>query len=307
MKKWRHDLRMWVLYKTQNRYNEALETFYRGYSLAAAVGSTATLLSICEQLFEIYNARHQSDSALKYHILLKEFSDRIKAEETMREFTRMEIVSQQREQEQIRLIEQRKQTLRHAFVAIVLLLLVVILGLLYFLSQSRLRRMNLQNRNIKLASEKMALEKEAMALELEVKNKELTTNVIYQIRRNELIGSIAERLLAYSHNFKKENQLLIKSIIEDLENTQEDSVWEEFETRFHQVHNKFYEKLNETHPNLSPNERKLCAFLRLNMSTKEISSITGQSFRSIEVANTAWKKLNLTNSDIGLIEYLSGL
>jgi len=114
--------------------------------------------------------------------------------------------------------------------------------------------------------------------------------------------------LAYSHNFKKENQLLIKSIIEDLENTQEDSVWEEFETRFHQVHNKFYEKLNETHPNLSPNERKLCAFLRLNMSTKEISSITGQSFRSIEVARTRLrKKLNLTNSDIGLIEYLSGL
>jgi len=297
-----------ILYKTQNRYNEALETFYRGYSLAAAVGSTAILSSICDQLFDIYNARHQSDSALKYHILLKEFSDRIKAEETMREFTRMEIVSQQREQEQIRLIEQRKQTLRHAFVAIVLLLLVVILGLLYFLSQSRLRRMNLKNRNIKLASEKMALEKEAMALELEVKNKELTTNVIYQIRRNELIGSIAERLLAYSHNFKKENQQLIKSIIEDLENTQEDSVWEEFETRFHQVHNKFYKKLNDIHPNLSPNERKLCAFLRLNMSTKEISSITGQSFRSIEVARTRLrKKLDLTNSDIGLIEYLSNI
>jgi hypothetical protein len=71
-------------------------------------------------------------------------------------------------------------------------------------------------------------------------------------------------------------------VIRDLERTRDSSIWNEFELRFNQVHNTFYQKLNEKSPDLSPNEQRLCAFLRLNMTTKEIASITGQSIRSIE-------------------------
>ena len=297
-----------ILYKSQQNYAEALNNFYNGYNLAASVGSTSILASLNEHLFEVFNLLNQPDSALKYHILLKHYSDKLKGEETLLEFSRMEISSQFQEKENIRLIEQRKQKLRYLFIAILLLLVVVILGLLYVLSQSRLRRLSLLNNNIQLASEKAALEKTALTKELEIKNKELTTNVIYQIRKNELINNIADKLMTNRHNFKKENQSLIKDIISDLENSKEDSVWMEFETRFHNVHNEFYEKLNEINPDLTPNERRLCAFLRLNMSTKEISTITGQSLRSIDVARTRLRqKLNLTNAEVGLIEYLSGI
>jgi tetratricopeptide (TPR) repeat protein len=295
-----------LLYKSQQNYEKALYNFYNGYSLAASVGSTSILSALSEQLFEVFNLLNQSDSALKYHILLKHYSDKIKGEETLLEFTRMEITSQFQEKENIRLIEQRRQKLRYLFTAVLLLLIVVILGLLYVLSQSRLRRLILLNNNIQLASEKAALEKTALTKELEIKNKELTTNVIYQIRKNELINNIADKLMTNRHNFKKENQDLIKDIIMELEGSKEDSIWTEFETRFHHVHNEFYEKLNEINPDLTPNERRLCAFLRLNMTTKEISSITGQSLRSIDVARTRLRsKLNLTNAEVGLIEYLS--
>jgi DNA-binding CsgD family transcriptional regulator len=297
-----------ILYKTQNDYQKAIDNFNIAYNLAVAVGSTAILSAISEQLFEIYNAMNKSDSALKYHILLKDFSDKLKGEETLREFAGMEIASQFQEKEKNRLIEQRRQRIRNLITAVILLLIVVILGLLYVLSQSRLRRLSLLNSNIQLASEKTVLEKETLAKELEIKNKELTTNVIYQIRKNELIHNIVEKLMVNRHSFKKENQNLIEELIKELENSKEDSIWREFETRFHQVHNQFYEKLNVINPDLSPNERRLCAFLRLNMSTKEISSITGQSLRSIDVARTRLrKKLNLTNSEVGLIEYLSGI
>ncbi len=299
---------MGIFYITQRNYTKALTLFYRGLALATEVGSTPILSSISEKMFDIYSLKNIPDSALKYHILLKNYSDQLKNEETLRELTRMEIISQYQEREKLQKVEQRRQTLRLVSISIVLVLLVVILGLLYILSQSRLRRVSLMNRNIQLATEKAELEREALSRELEMKNKELTTNVMYQIRKNELINSIAEKLLANSHNFKKENQTLIKEIIKELEDTQEESIWTEFESRFHQVHNKFYEKLNTINPELSPNERRLCAFLRLNMSTKEISAITGQSLRSIEVARTRLrKKLDLTNTDQGLIEFLSTL
>jgi tetratricopeptide (TPR) repeat protein len=299
---------MGIFFYTQKNYERALASFYRGIALAEEVGSTPIISGITEKLFDTYKVLNNADSALKYHILFKKYADQLKNEETLREFTRMEIVSQYQEKEKIQQIERRRQTLRHLLIAIVLLFLVVFLGLLFILSQSRLRRLNLLNRNIQLASEKAELEREAMAHALELKNKELTTNVMYQIRKNELISSIAGKLMANSHNFKKENQGLINEIIRELEDTQEETVWNEFEQRFHQVHNQFYDQLNAINPDLSPNERRLCAFLRLNMSSKEISSITGQSLRSIEVARTRLrKKLDLTNSEVGLIEFLSTL
>ncbi len=299
---------MGIFFYMQKNYNRALTSFYQGLTLAEEVGSTPIISGITEKLFETYKVLNNADSALKYHILFKKYADQLTNEETLREFTRMEIISQYQEKEKIQQVEQRRQALRHFLIAIVLVLLVIILGLLFFLSQSRLRRLNLLNRNIQLASEKAELEREALLRELEMKNKELTTNVMYQIRKNELINSIAGKLMANSHNFKKENQGLINEIIRELEDTQEETVWNEFEQRFHQVHNQFYEKLNTINPDLSPNERRLCAFLRLNMSSKEISSITGQSLRSIEVARTRLrKKLDLTNSEVGLIEFLATL
>jgi hypothetical protein len=103
----------------------------------------------------------------------------------------------------------------------------------------------------------------------------------------------------------KQDDSWILEIIRDLEKTQEKSVWNEFEVRFQQVHNDFYKKLNDINPELSTNERRLCAFLKLNMTTKEISTITGQIPRSIDVARTRLrKKLNLTNSEVSLIEFL---
>ena len=166
--------------------------------------------------------------------------------------------------------------------------------------------MRLAKANEELFRRNYELEKQNLEKELEIKNKELTTNVMYLIRKNELIKQIAEELTANSQAFKKENQELIRRIVRDLDKAQQSDIWDEFEIRFQQVHNAFYEKLMQINPELSLNERRLCAFLRLNMTTKEVASITGQSVRSIEVARTRLrKKLNLTNSDTSLSDFLS--
>ena len=82
--------------------------------------------------------------------------------------------------------------------------------------------------------------------------------------------------------------------------------WDEFETRFEGVYGEFHKELARRHPDLTPNERRLCVFLRLDMTTKEITSITGQTLRAVEMGRIRLrKKLNLTNSEQGLFEYLS--
>jgi tetratricopeptide (TPR) repeat protein len=301
--------RMLGLYHSyRNKPRQAEQYYKKAYTLASEIGNTPLIAEISRLLFEHYQVRQQADSALKYHILLNEFRETMNREETLKELTRIELTAKYEEIERSRLIEQKRRENRYTIAGLFLVMLLVILGLLYFLSLSRMRRLRLEQENMNLVSENLRLEKINLENELEIRNKELATNVMYQIRKNELIHLIVQKLLKYSQRFRKEDQYLLIDVIKDLEKTQESKAWNEFELRFQQVHNEFYDKLNEINPELSPNDRRLCAFLRLNMTTKEISTITGQSVRSIEVARTRLrKKLNLTNAETGLIEFLSTL
>jgi len=88
----------------------------------------------------------------------------------------------------------------------------------------------------------------------------------------------------------------------------DNQAWKAFEIHFLQVNSGFFERLHALHPQLSPNERKLCAFLRMSLSTKEIASITGQTTESINKARIRLrKKLNLTHTDVDLTAYLTGV
>ena len=88
----------------------------------------------------------------------------------------------------------------------------------------------------------------------------------------------------------------------------DNDVWTEFETYFTKVHPDFYTKLSQQFPDLTPNEKKLCAFLKLNLSTKEISAITYQSVNSIMVSRTRLrKKLNIQGEETNLTNFLMEL
>jgi hypothetical protein len=273
--------------------------------MAEQVGALSLKSSIVKILFEHFDAANKADSALKYHKLLKDYNEQINKEETLRELTRLELTARFQEEELLRNLDQKRKEQRYAFVGGLLLLIAIIAGLLYFLANSRARRLQLLNNNIQLESQNTNLLMQNLEKELEVKNKELTTNVMYQIRKNELVNDITGKLMDFRLRMNKDNQELIWGIVKDLEKTQDESIWNEFELRFQQVHNDFYEKLHTINPDLTLNERRLCAFLRLNMTTKEISAITGQSPRSIEVARTRLrKKLHLTNSEVNLTDFL---
>jgi len=121
-----------------------------------------------------------------------------------------------------------------------------------------------------------------------------------------LITNIVEKLVTLKSSLQEKNKNFIDEIISDLKSGTTDHIWNEFELRFNQIHSKFYHNLNIHFPTLSANEKKLCAFLKLNMTTKEISAISKQSKKSIEGARTRLrKKLKLTESDINLNEFLS--
>ena len=80
--------------------------------------------------------------------------------------------------------------------------------------------------------------------------------------------------------------------------------WEFFKEAFNNVDRKFFKKLKKLHPNLSPNDLKLCAYLRLNLSSKEIAPLFNISARSVEIKRYRLrKKMNLQHED-NLVNYI---
>jgi DNA-binding CsgD family transcriptional regulator len=136
------------------------------------------------------------------------------------------------------------------------------------------------------------------------------TRSMMEIQRAEIIEQVSDELKELRlQSPKKEVQQAIDTIIKQLgKDASEDEVWKEFELHYGQVYETFYKILEEKHPELTYRDKRLCALLKLNLSTKEISRITGQSVKSLENARTRLrKKLNLTNTNENLTDYLSSL
>jgi tetratricopeptide (TPR) repeat protein len=162
----------------------------------------------------------------------------------------------------------------------------------------------IQKQRIKIKNEK--LHKDIQELKLDKLNRELASQALNIARMNERNNNMVKTLKDRLPNFTPENQTIVSDIIVNFEKDKNESAWNEFEVRFTSVHGDFYKKLSKINPNLTLNEKRLCAFLLLDMTTKEISAITGQSIRAIELARIRLRKqFGLTNSNVTLTSFLS--
>ena len=90
-------------------------------------------------------------------------------------------------------------------------------------------------------------------------------------------------------------------------NMQSDDLLKRFEEQFDLVHNNFMAKLSEKHPDLSINERKMCAFLKMNLSSKEIAPLLNLSVRGVETLRYRLRKKIYLEREENLLEYLNDI
>jgi hypothetical protein len=234
-------------------------------------------------------------------LLNQQVNDSLFNEESTRKIAQLEMQSEyDRKQAQLEVLK-RERDFRYFISVAGLVFLLVSVTFLFFLQRSKTKRSQLEQAHLEL-------EKVALKQDIAIKDKELAANIMYLLNKNELINTISEKLLTIKQQVNAESQSAVQKVVLDLQSNLQPELWQEFEFRFQQVHEKFYKILNEKFPDLSPSERRLCAFLKLDMTTKEISAITHQNAKSIDVARTRLrKKLNLTGTDHNLITFLAHL
>ncbi|WP_298778927.1 triple tyrosine motif-containing protein [uncultured Polaribacter sp.] len=130
------------------------------------------------------------------------------------------------------------------------------------------------------------------------KNRELASSTMSIIKKNEFLSTIKSELIDGGND--KVNKV-IKIIDKNLKNTDD---WKLFQEAFNNADKKFLKKIKSKHDNLTPNDLRLCAYLRLNLSSKEISPLLNISPRSVEVKRYRLrKKMNLPH-DANLTTYI---
>ncbi len=136
------------------------------------------------------------------------------------------------------------------------------------------------------------LKEEKMASELRHLNNLLAASTMNLVVKNEFMENIKEELNEVKRKGKSaDTKQALEHIVKEIDTTlrvQED--WEQFEHHFDNVHGDFSTRLRDKFLDLSPNDHKLSAFLRLNLNTKEIANLMGISTRGVEIARYRLRK-----------------
>jgi DNA-binding CsgD family transcriptional regulator len=144
------------------------------------------------------------------------------------------------------------------------------------------------------------LKTEKLKSEIQGKNKELASATMHLINKNGFIVQTKSHLnsiIKKSKNQEVKNE--IKKIISSIEkNIAGDKEWEQFEMHFDEVHGDFMSRFKSRFPDLSPQEIKLSAYLRMNLSSKEIANLMNITIRGVEIARYRLrKKIQLERSE----------
>jgi hypothetical protein len=144
--------------------------------------------------------------------------------------------------------------------------------------------------------ELMGLRNEQLERELKHKSSELADSTMNLIRKNDMLQSLDEELGALHDAIRRdEGRVMITSRIRSLHhniqnNIKEDENWEKFEENFNVVYDNYMKRLNVRFPDLNAGERRLCAYLRMGLSSKDVAALMNTSVRSVETARYRLRK-----------------
>lgn len=158
----------------------------------------------------------------------------------------------------------------------------------------------------KTESELVALRNEKLEADINYKNSELASSAMHLVKKGELVSKMKTELAHVIKGISNpQAEIELKKIIRSIsENDNMDQEWENFALHFDKVHSDFISALKEKHTGLTNNEIKLCAYLRMNLSTKEIAQLMNISIRGVEVSRYRLRKKIELPKETSLFNYL---
>lgn len=310
------------IYREINRQDSAIYYLNRALSLAKEINNRNKEKQVLSDIAAYYEKKDMFKTAYQNLAEAYMLMDSITNENDKKKMSDIEAVynmeKENREKElEIKNIALKKATADRRWITTgaIMTILLMIMTLLVTRMKNRekeRRRKELINRQkaelYKKEKELQQKEKEELKNILDQRNRELTSHTITMMRNNEFMLGLSDdlkKLMAETGAKDKEMKEHIRQIINKLHKYSPNSEMQEFHYYFEQVHPSFYANITSLYPDLTSKEKRLCAFLQLGLTSKDIASITFKEIRSVESArNRLRKKLADITPDDDLGEFI---
>jgi tetratricopeptide (TPR) repeat protein len=292
-------------YLASKNYSEALHHFRIGMAIAKKANGISVLKHINQGMANTFELLNKKDSAFVYIQASKSYEDSLKIKKTSEKMLQSELLAE---------FDKEKKSLtvhwtyyKNIFTMIITSLFGILL-LLYFrfkFQKRKITKLNQENQEIGQMARSSEMEKETLKETLKEKitenDKKLALISMKNLQKEAFIDLVSKKLPNTDAPLHQQN---LEQIQQSLKSLQSSKGLHDFECYFEGLYIGFFEKLQERHPNLTANERRLCAFLKLQMNSKEIANVTGQSVRAVEIARTRLrKKLGISKADVLLNDF----
>lgn len=190
-----------------------------------------------------------------------------------------------------------------------LYLVIMILMFLFFLKVKNIKVQREKERYIK---EQMSLreleqahyQEEKLQKELKMKDQELSGLAMKVIYKNEKLTELKEKVSGVIGVASDRVSKKLSDLLDFIDKELDDDNWEDFEFRFDQAHDDFIKKLKSDYPELTAKDLKICAYLKMNLSSKEIASLLNMTVRGVENARYRVRKRMRLDASVHLTEWL---
>ena len=285
---------------TIGAFQEGRGHLEKAYGKAKVIKDPALLNELHFNLYENYAAAGDLETALDYYIVWSELKDSLVNLHNREKLLNLETLFQSEQQaKEIALLSQKNGQQRLVFVSILSATLIIAGMIFWLLYRSRIKAQLLAKE-----TELHQKEKELLESQLVNKNQELSAIALQINQKKQYLARLLDRMEKLADSGTIQAETLVQVQREIRRQTDDDQGWVQFQTNFDQVHSGFLTRLAKSHPQLSLNDKRHCAYIRMELTTKEIAGLMHIHPGSVQRSRGRLKKkLQLPPSE-NLIDYL---
>lgn len=300
------------LYIRQKKYSEAEQILQDALSLIKNAGLTERKKDIYRLYSRLHRKQKNYKCALSYFKKYSQLRDSIIKNNNQRKIQQLETsykLEQVRKENKLKETRLRKKNFIIKIITISSIICLIALILVIYLLD-RLRRKT--NKIARLNKIIMKKHREIVSgrnayyeQQLKEKQQELTAKALFLSKAKEQNNRIVDELKKITTKLQLPQKTLIMNLIKKNKSLTSTDHLKEFELQYKELNTHFYERLIRKFPDLTPKERRLCILLKLNMTSKEIASITLTSEESVNVARSRLRNKLGVPKEINLVDFMA--
>lgn len=279
-------------FQESEKYDQAIFYAIKAKESAEEQGDLSKMEDALITLIGVYHQKEDYANAFNSQQALMMIRDSMFTKENAEQIARMQAryeISEKEKEIQLLQSENKRRSSVQLFLGLGFLLVLITA---FFIVRSQMLKVKSSKSELEVSK----LKGKELQKDLEFKNKQLTTQSLNMVQKNEMMEEMREKV----ENLKKEGSSRelnsLSQLVDYSVNLDED--WKQFQMHFEEVHSGFYHVLKDRYSNLTPNEMRLSALVKLNLTIKEMAAILGISPDSVKTARYRLrKKLEIKTED----------